>query len=204
MSKISKMSKMSKLDGKKLGAAVLAALIAGIAVAGFAAISSAHGYEGYGYRGYGGMMGYGMPMMGYGMGMGGMMGYSGYGSYGGYGGYSGYRELSESRPELKEVTGKVTAIYSMSVKLDSGYYIRLPWWFAEEIGVTENAEVKAKGFQPGGVIPAIVPTYIEVNGQAFGDESSALPVWMQGFEDEGYDEGYGGYGYGYHCPMMGW
>ena len=187
-----------KLDTKKLAAAVMAALLAGVGVAAIASTASAHGYEGYGYGyGYRGMMGYGG--MSYG-GMGGMMSYSS---------YSGYpdRELSEpAQPELKEVTGKVVAIFSMSVKLDSGYYIRLPWWFAEEIGIAENAEVKAKGFQTGGVIPAIIPTYIEVNGQAFGDESSALPVWMQGFEDEGY--GYGGYsygyGYGYHCPMMGW
>ena len=190
-----------KLDTKKLAAAVMVALLAGIGVAAIASTASAHGYEGYGYGyGYRGMMGYGM--MGYGMGYGGMGGMG----YGGMG-HSGYpdRELSEpAQPELKEVAGKVVAIYSMSVKLDSGYYIRLPWWFAEEIGIAENAEVKAKGFQTGGVIPAIIPTYIEVNGEAFGDESSALPVWMQGFEDEGYGYGYGGYGYGYHCPMMGW
>jgi|Deesub1362A_J573_1020465.scaffolds.fasta_scaffold22191_1 hypothetical protein len=200
MSKMSNMSKMSKLDGKKLGAAMLVALIAGVAVAGFAAVASAHGYGGYGYGGYGyrGMMGYGMPMMG----MGGMMGYGGYG----FPYQAGEGEEHEEREGLKEVTGKVTAIYSMSVKLDSGYYIRLPWWFAEEIGIEKDASIKAKGFEYRSAIPTIIPTYIEVNGQAFGDESSALPVWMQGFEDEGYGYGgYGyGYGYGYHCPMMGW
>ena len=197
---MSKMSKRSNLDAKKLGAVMLVALIAGIGVAAFAANASAHGY-GYRYGGYGGYGGYGMsgmmggmPMMGYGMGMGSMMGY-------------GYRygpeeaEAREVNEQIKEVTGKVEAVYSMSVKLDSGYYVRMPWWFAEEIGIEKGAAIKVKGFEFRGAIPVIVPTYIEVNGQAFGDESSALPIWMQGFEDEGY--GYG-YGYGYHCPMMGW
>ena len=191
---------MSRMNGRtklsKKIAAVIVALLAGI---GFAALASAHGYDGY--AGYGGMMpmGYGMPMMGYGMGM--MpMGYGGMG-------YSGYpeRELNEpAQPELKEVAGKVVAVYSMSVKLDNGYYVRLPWWFAEEIGITKDASIKAKGFEFRGAIPVIIPTYIQVNGEAFGDESSKLPVWMQGFADEDEGYGYGGYGYGHHCPMMGW
>jgi len=120
-------------------------------------------------HGYGG---YGMPMMGY--------------------GYQ-WADAGRAGEELKEVTGKVVAMYPMSVKLDSGYYIRMPWWFAEEIGIEKDAAVKAKGFSYGKVV---VPTYIEVNGEGFGDEGSAVPVWMQGFDE--------GYGYGYHCPMMGW
>ena len=92
--------------------------------------------------------------------------------------------------ELTEVSGEVLTVYPMAIVLEDGTYIHMPWWFAANLGIKPGDEVKVKGFSYGNVI---TPTFIEVNGKTVGDESSATPVWMQGYQ-----------GYYYHCPMMGW
>ena len=145
-----------------------------------------------------------MGGFGYGFGMPGMMGYGyGYPMMGGYDADDGYVPAAygnQAKPELTDVSGKVSAVYMMGVVLDDGRYVTLPWWFAANLGIKQGDDVKVKGFDYGN---AILPVYIEVNGQSIGDENSSIPVWMQGYD--GYAPAYGyGYGYGYHCPMMGW
>jgi hypothetical protein len=113
--------------------------------------------------------GYGyMPMMGYGYGM-------------------GYEA-----DERVEVSGEVVDVFGMGVVLDNGRYVIAPWWFLAEIGVKTGDSIKAVGFGDRGVMPV----YIEVNGEGFGDPDGKWPVWME-------EERESGYGY-YHCPMMGW
>jgi len=111
--------------------------------------------------------------------------------------YNTYKSKTRERIERNEVSGEVVKVYPMSIKLDNNYYIRLPWWFIEELDIQEGDSVKAKGYQYGKLI---VPVYIEVNGNPIGDVNSSLPIWMQWMYEEDLDEEYSWYGW--HCPMM--
>ncbi len=175
---------MKKAGVIGIGAALILATLAVLYTA------SAHmGGFGYGY-GMPGMMGgyggFGYPMMGYGMGY----------------GYDGDEIPATQQVERKvvEVSGVVSTVYSMAVVLEDGKYLSLPWWFAADLGIKTGDSITAKGFEYGNTV---IPVYIEVNGKIFGDENSEIPVWMQGFQQNGYGYGYD-YGYGYHCPMMWW
>jgi len=148
--------------------------------------ASAHGFGGFGF----GMGMHGMPMgFGYGMPM-----------YPEKQAYRGYEdEHGNDERAVEEVSGKVVAVYTMSVKLDNGRLIRMPWWFIEELQIVSGDDVRAKGFSYGRYL---VPVYLEINGEPVGDENSSTPVWMQGFGSEYGEHGYEEYEY--HCPMMGW
>ncbi len=159
---------------------VMIGVVVGLAALAVYTASAHMGGFGYGF-GMPGMMGYGYgyPMMGY-----------------GYGYDADDAPAAQAKPEVKEVSGKVSAIYPMGVLLDSGEFVTLPWWFAANLGIKQGDEVTVKGFEYGN---QIVPVFISYNGQSFGDEDAGVPVWVQGVQQYGY-----GYGYGYHCPMMGW
>ncbi len=101
----------------------------------------------------------------------------------------------DEAPEVKvtEVTGKVLTVYPMAIVLEDGKYIQMPWWFAANLGIKPGDEVKVKGFSYGNVI---VPTFVEANGKTVGEDNARTPVWVQEYAPA--------YGYGFHCPMMGW
>ncbi|NOY10707.1 MAG: hypothetical protein GXO67_01190 [Archaeoglobi archaeon] len=162
---------------------VMLGVVIGLAALAIYTASAHMGGFGFGY-GMPGMMGYGFgyPMMGY--------------------GYDADDvPANQVKVEVTEVSGKVSALYPMGILLDSGKYVTLPWWFAANLGIKQGDDVKAKGFEYGN---SVIPVYIEVNGEGFGDENSNTPVWMQGVQQYGYGYGYGYGGYGHHCPMMGW
>jgi len=149
-------------------------LVGGLLILGAIGVVSAHGY------GY-------MPMMGYGYGYGYGMGYGMHGYGYGYG---------YEADEKVEVSGEVVDVFGMGVVLDNGRYVIAPWWFLAEIGIKTGDSIKATGFGDRGV----VPVYIEVNGEGYGDPDGKWPVWMEEDREGGYGSGYGYY----HCPMMGW
>ncbi len=171
---------------KKAGVIGIGAAAALIILAVLYTASAHMGGYGFGY-GMPGMMGgyggFGYPMMGYGMGY-------------GYGGDEVPAQQVER--EMVDVSGTVSAVYSMAVVLEDGRYIILPWWFAANLGIKTGDTITIRGFEYGNTV---VPVYIEANGKTAGDENSEIPVWIQSLWQSGYRYGYG---YGYHCPMMGW
>jgi len=172
---------------KKAGVIGVGAVVGLVALA-VLYTASAHMGFGYGY-GMPGMMGgygFGYPMMGYGM------------PYGNDADEA--PNVPQTEHEIKEVTGKVSAVYPMAVVLEDGTYVTMPWWFAANLGLKTGDDITVKGFVHSGII---TPVYIEANGKKIGDENSETPVWIQGVQQNGYGYGYE-YGYGYHCPMMGW
>ncbi len=93
-----------------------------------------------------------------------------------------------SYDELKEIAGTVESVGWMEVDLKADQKeveIHGPYWFWENVGISEGDTVTAKGvfvtmMEPGeGWHEGFIPFELAVNGRTYGNAGKAIPIWMQ-------------------------